>query len=177
MRRLRKIAASIESVNRLFGRLAYILVGIEAGFVMLAIFLRYILNSPIKAATEIEQILMVFISFLGCSYVLMIRGHVCVDFFMDMLKERTRDLITGISYLTFGIPYCGLVFYFCFWFVESSYIMNEHSQGSMILLWPIKSILLFGFFLLAIQFLISGIEYLHKGTKKQTFIEKKGGND
>lgn len=174
---LGRIARAVDHFNRLLGRLAYILLVVESGFIVVAIFLRYVLNSPFAAAVEIEQIIMVFIAFFGCSYVLIKRGHIRVELFIDMLKPKTRDLITGINYLAFGIPYCVLLLYFCFSFVQSSYIMNEHSQGSMILLWPIKSVLLLGFLLLALQFLISGIKFIYRGTQREAFIDKKSEDD
>ena len=172
MPRIARIARGVEQVNSFLGRLSYVLIAIQAGFVVVAIFMRYVLNDPFKAATEIGQITMVFVSLLGCSYVLKMGGHIHVEVLIDRLNPRARDLITGINYLLFGIPYCGVLFYYCFLFVQSSYSINEHTQGSFILLWPIKSVFLLGFTLLGLQFLISGIRRIHRAVTRGSSVER-----
>lgn len=152
---------AIRVVNAFLGHISYVLIALQAGFVVVAIFLRYVLNSPFKAATEIGQMTMVFVALMGCAYGLQIEGHIHVEVFINHLKPKIRDLIVGISYILFGIPYCGILFYYCFLFVQSSYTISEHTQGAHILLWPMKAMFLVGVTLLALQFLISGIDRIH----------------
>jgi TRAP-type mannitol/chloroaromatic compound transport system permease small subunit len=163
-----KIARIIEKVNNFLGQIAYILIGVQAGFMVLAIFMRYVLNNPFKAATEIDQLIIVFVSLLGCAYVLKTGGHIHVEIFVDRLKPRVRDFVIGINYMLFGIPYCGIIIYFFLLFVQSSYSINEHTQGAYLLLWPIKSLFLVGFTLLGLQFLISGIRLVHRSIMGRT---------
>ena len=160
-----RIAGGIEKVNSFLGQVAYVLIGLQAGFVVVAIFLRYVLNDPFKAATEIGEITMVFVSMLGSAYVLKIGGHIHVEVFVDRLKPRIRDFVMGLNNLVFGIPYCAAIIYYCFLFVQSSYSINEHTQGAFILLWPIKAMFIVGFVLLALQFLISGVRLIHRSLR------------
>ncbi|MBW2058667.1 MAG: TRAP transporter small permease subunit [Deltaproteobacteria bacterium] len=155
-----RIAGGIDKVNSFLGQVAYVLIALQAGFVVVAIFRRYVLNNPFKAATEIGQIAMVFVSMLGAAYVLKIGGHIHVEVFVVRLKPRIRDFIMGLNYIVFGIPYCAAITYYCFLFVQSSYTIKEHSQGAFILLWPIKSVCVLGFILLGLQFLISGVRLI-----------------
>lgn len=162
---LTRIAGGIEKVSSFLGQLAYVLIGLQAGFVVVAVFMRYVLNDPFKAATEIGEITMVFVSMLGAAYVLKIGGHIHVAILLDRLKPRTRDFIMGVTNLIFGLPYCAGIIYYCFLFVVSSYTINEHTQGAFILLWPIKAMFILGFTLLALQFLISGARLIHRSLR------------
>jgi TRAP-type mannitol/chloroaromatic compound transport system permease small subunit len=155
------IEKGIVSFNNFMGKVAFILVGVEAAFIVLSVFLRYALNFPFKASTEIQMVIMVLVAFLGAAYVLNTKGHVYVEVFLDRFKPKARNFITGISYLLLGVPYCGILFYLVFLFVRSSYMINEHTQGAFILLWPIKAVFLLGFCMLGLQFLVTGIRSIY----------------
>ena len=165
---INKIGRAITLLNAFLGHVSYALIALQAGFVVVAIFLRYVLNSPLKSATEIGVIIMVFVAFMGCAYGLQVGGHIHVEIFIDRLRPKVRDLIVGINYILFGLPYCAVLFYFCFLFVQSSYEINEHTQGAYILLWPIKSMFLVGFTLLALQFIVSGIDRIYSSISRSS---------
>jgi TRAP-type mannitol/chloroaromatic compound transport system permease small subunit len=157
------IEKGIVSFNNFMGKVSFILVGVEGAFVVLAVFMRYVVGHPFKAATEIEQVIIVLVALFGAAHVLNIKGHVYVELILDRLKPRIRNLVTGICFLLFGVPYCAVLLYFIFLFVRSSYLINEHTQGTFILLWPFKAVFLLGFCMLGLQFLITGIQFIHNG--------------
>ena len=154
---MNKIAITIENIVIWLGKIAYALVLVEIIFVLFSIFTRYVLGNPMRASVEFDQILIVLIVSLGSAYVLQVEGHICVEFLLDHVKSKWRYLIIGVNSL-FGVGFVGILLYFSYFFVNSSLKIHELTQGMGILLWPVKSILLLGFTLLGLQFLVRGIK-------------------
>ena len=167
MERIIKIGRFIENINSILGKISYLLILIEGAFIVFSVFMRYVLNRPFKSATDFSQIIMVYVAFLGCAFVLKIQGHIYVEIIVNLFRERIRNLIIGINYLIIGIPYCALLFYYSFFFVKSSYQITECTIGAGILIWPVKGTILLGFTMLAVQFLISGIKFIYQGVVKK----------
>ncbi len=165
MSELKKIVRGFERFSEWLGYLAYFICGAGAAFMVVGIFMRYILHSPLKSATDMEQIIMVLVTFLGSAYVLKIDGHVNVDIVFTWMSPRGKNILLGIGYLILGLPYCALLLYYIVPFVASSYRLGERTIGASILIWPAKGLMILGFLLLSIQLLITGIEMLQRGLK------------
>ena len=82
-----------------------LIVAITAG----SVFMRYVLNSPLKWTEEATLILIVVVTFLGSSAVFRKDGHVSIDFFVSRMPEPVRRIIDIINHLIM-IAVCAGVF-------------------------------------------------------------------
>ena len=77
-------------------------------------------------------------------------AHVRIEILRERWSPRTRALIEIAGILLFLLPYCALVCWYGYDFVERSFLRNEAAPGGMGLpaRWVIKSFLLMSFLLL-----------------------------
>jgi TRAP-type C4-dicarboxylate transport system permease small subunit len=98
----------MEMVNKFFENLERIVGWMNNVFVFLASammiglvvivcsdnFLRYFLNSPLVWGTEVTELLLLYITFLGTAWVFREDGHVVIDVFTHQLDKRKRKILT-----------------------------------------------------------------------------------
>jgi TRAP-type C4-dicarboxylate transport system permease small subunit len=73
--------------------------------------LRYFFNSPLLWGTEVTEILLLYITFLGTAWVFREDGHVVIDVFTNKAIGRKKKVLNGISYFLVGIVSAVLVCY------------------------------------------------------------------
>lgn len=73
--------------------------------------LRYFFNSPLLWGTEVTEILLLYITFLGMAWVFREDGHVVIDVFTSQITGRKKKILDGISYFLVGIVAAVLVYY------------------------------------------------------------------
>jgi C4-dicarboxylate transporter, DctQ subunit len=73
--------------------------------------LRYFLNSPLVWATEVTEILLLYITFLGAAQVFKDNSHVVIDIFLVMGSERRRRILGIFSTALVGLVSGILVYY------------------------------------------------------------------
>lgn len=73
--------------------------------------LRYFFNSPLLWGTEVTEIMLLYITFLGMAWVFKEDGHVVIDVFTSQVTGRKRKILNGISYFLVGIVAAVLVYY------------------------------------------------------------------
>ena len=82
------------------------LAGLILVFIMLSVclevILRYFLNRPQVWVTEVTEVLLLYITFLGTTWLLRQEGHVKVDILLNRLKPRILALL-GIFSSAIGI--------------------------------------------------------------------------
>jgi C4-dicarboxylate transporter DctQ subunit len=82
------------------------LAGVILVFIMLSVcmevVLRYFLNRPQMWVTEVTEVLLLYITFLGTTWLLRQEGHVKVDIILNRLKPKTLALL-GIFSSAIGI--------------------------------------------------------------------------
>jgi TRAP-type C4-dicarboxylate transport system permease small subunit len=82
------------------------LAGIILVFIMLSVcmevILRYFLNRPQMWVTEVTEVLLLYITFLGTTWLLRQEGHVKVDIILNRLKPKTLAFL-GIFSSAIGI--------------------------------------------------------------------------
>jgi C4-dicarboxylate transporter DctQ subunit len=82
------------------------LAGVILVFIMLSVcmevILRYFLNRPQMWVTEVTEVLLLYITFLGTTWLLRQEGHVKVDIILNRLKPKTLALL-GIFSSAIGI--------------------------------------------------------------------------
>lgn len=73
--------------------------------------LRYFFNAPLLWGTEVTEIFLLYITFLGTAWVFKEDGHVVVDVFTGQAKGRRRKVLMVISYLLIAIVSAVLIYY------------------------------------------------------------------
>ena len=73
--------------------------------------LRYFFNSPLLWGTEVTEILLLYITFLGMAWVFREDGHVVIDVFTSQVAGKKKKILNGVSYFLVGIVAAVLVYY------------------------------------------------------------------
>ncbi len=105
---IEKVATTI---NKCFLWLASINMGALVIIICLDLTLRYFFNSPLIWATEITEISLLYITFLGTAWVFREDGHVVIDIFTGKAVGRKKDILTMISYMIVGMVSALLIYY------------------------------------------------------------------
>ncbi len=105
---IKKLKGGLSIVNKIFIFIASImLIGLMIT-TDLDLFLRYLFRSPIVGMTEVTEVFLLYITFLGTAWVFRENGHVVVDILLYNLYERSKRvllianrLLTGLMCLIF----------------------------------------------------------------------------
>jgi TRAP-type C4-dicarboxylate transport system permease small subunit len=117
-------------INRVYVFLACIMMCGLVVIVCTDIFLRYFLNSPLVWATEVTEILLLDITFLGAAWVLKEDGHVVIDVFTAKVDKRSRKILDLISYILIGIV-CGVLLYYGFYTAHYHYVKGVYNPTAI----------------------------------------------
>jgi len=159
--------------------LAWLAMGLIS-FMMLAICLevimRYFLQRPLTWVVDSSGFILLYVTFLGTTWLLKKEGHVSIEIVLQYLSPRTRSLVNGITSV--------VAFFFCLAFTYYGAVTTwDHFQrgagtGSVSIDIP-KAVLLvvipIGFFLLSIQFVRRAHRFLRSDSaqkdKEDLFVE------
>ncbi len=112
---LDRIFGYIESLVKCFNKvLVFIASAMMAGLMIIVcidLTLRYFFNSPLLWGTEVTEILLLYITFLGMAWVFREDGHVVIDVFTNKTTGRKKKILNGISYFLVGIVSAVLIYY------------------------------------------------------------------
>lgn len=110
-----RIFGYIESLVKGFNKvLVFIASAMMAGLMIIVcidLALRYFFNSPLLWGTEVTEILLLYITFLGMAWVFREDGHVVIDVFTNKASGRKKKILDGISYFLVGIVSAVLIYY------------------------------------------------------------------
>lgn len=112
-------------IDRIFGVLDNMVKGFNKVLVLIAslmmaglmiivcvdLTLRYFFNSPLLWGTEVTEILLLYITFLGMAWVFREDGHVVIDVFTGQIAVAKKKILNGISYFLVGIVSVVLIYY------------------------------------------------------------------
>ncbi|WP_409524188.1 TRAP transporter small permease subunit [Nitrincola sp. MINF-07-Sa-05] len=115
------------------------------------VIMRYVLGTNFIALEELQWHLYAAGFMIGLSYCFVHDGHVRVDVLAEHLTLRKRAVIEILGILIFFLPFCYVIMFYAFPFVERSYRINEVSAapGGLPMRWVIKSVIPIAFGLLA----------------------------
>jgi TRAP-type C4-dicarboxylate transport system permease small subunit len=85
-----KISDYLDKISRFIVLLASI---IMVMIIMLQVFCRYMLNSPLSWPEELTIYLMAYMVFIGSAVAVKSHEHIGVDLFVNMLPERARAVV------------------------------------------------------------------------------------
>ena len=105
----------MESLVKGFNKvLVFIASAMMAGLMIIVcidLTLRYFFNSPLLWGTEVTEILLLYITFLGMAWVFSEDGHVVIDVFTNKATGRKKKILSGISDFLVGIVSAVLIYY------------------------------------------------------------------
>lgn len=114
---------------------------------------RYIFKESSAAFQELEWHLFAIIFLAGSAYTLNVNDHVRVDLFYSRLPVKKKALVDFIGSVLFLIPFCLLVIWSSFDFVNISFVMKETSPdaGGLPGRYILKAFIPISFLLLLLQ--------------------------
>lgn len=154
--------------------------------------IRYIFNTSSNAWLEIQWYLFSAVFLLGTSYTLRRNEHVRIDVISGRFSKRTQVWMDIFGFLFFLLPMAALILYFAIPFAIISIGSQEMSNNAGgLIVWPAKTLIPVGFFLLTLQGvseLIKRIGYLqglvdasefekHAATPEEEIEAIKAAND
>ncbi|MEX0923649.1 MAG: TRAP transporter small permease [Rhodovibrionaceae bacterium] len=134
-----------------------LLVGLTL-LVSVNVILRYGFSSPVIWADQVTGYFLVYITFLAAPWVLVQRKHITVDILRETLGSK-GNVVLSIVVAVAGCLYC-----LCFSYLavdEIARILERNSEFRDIITvpqWAVYWTLPAGFILMAVQFVINGIE-------------------
>ncbi|MFC2068054.1 TRAP transporter small permease [Chloroflexota bacterium] len=160
MKLIRKIGSFFDGTISLLGYLS----GAVIIFIMLAIgydvFMRYFLSRPQAWVLEVTEYCLLYMAFLGTSWVLAKEGHVKMDLVLERLKPRTQYMVNIITSIIGAIVFLIIAWY-------GAQVTWQNFQGGYIIpswLMPPKALILVVIpvcsFLFSMQFLRRSYGYL-----------------
>ncbi len=101
----------VRAYNYLLIFLASLMMAGLMGIVCLDLVLRYFFNAPLLWGTEITEIMLLDITFLGMAWVFKEDGHVVIDIFTQKAGGGKRKILQAISYSITGFVATILIYY------------------------------------------------------------------
>lgn len=149
---LLRFSSAIDAVTAFIGRsvswLILVAVLVSAGNAVI----RKVFDSSSNAWLELQWYLYGAVFLLAAAYTLQRNEHVRIDIATAHLSKKTRDWIDLLGHIFFLMPFTLLMVYLSWPFVVNSFNSGEGSvNAGGLILWPAKSMVLFGFILLTLQ--------------------------
>lgn len=153
----------IEAVERMLARL-----GVLSGFATLLIMLvvvadvagRALLNAPLHMSTEVSELLLVMLVFLGLAAAQQTRQNYAIDIVTRHLPTGLQLLVEHLGYL-FSLVLVAVLAWLSTKQAYSAFERGEAGFGIIAFpIWPARFILSIGLWLLALQFVCDILRYL-----------------
>lgn len=152
-RLLTKVTTFLDrTIDVLFG-VTCVLLGFVLLVVSLQVVLRYFFNISPVWSVEATEYALVYITFLGCAYVLKIDRHAKMDIMLAGLDPRTQHLVSLVTSIL-GTIVCLVFFLYGVDTTWDHFRMGTRNFTAMQLpRYPFLAVIPVGFFLLFFQFL------------------------
>jgi TRAP-type mannitol/chloroaromatic compound transport system permease small subunit len=153
MKSLSKALSVIDSISAHTGRI----VGMIAVPMIIALIYevvaRYVFHRPTIWSYDITYMIYGTHYLLGAAYTLHVKGHIRIDLLYMKFSPRGRAVIDVIGYLVIFFPVMAILVVSGIDMAKEAYEIREVSQFSpwQPILWPFKSFIFVGFFLLLLQ--------------------------
>lgn len=146
------LSRSIDRLNEFIGKwvswLILLAVLVSAGNAIT----RKAFNMSSNAWLELQWYLFGAAFLLAAAYTLKQNEHIRIDIVYGMFSRRTQHWIDLFGHVFFLMPFVVLMISYFIPYVSLSYRTGEvSSSAGGLILWPAKSLLLIGFFLLGLQ--------------------------
>lgn len=157
-----KIMNSIEKANEFIGKITSWLVLVLIITVSYEVIARYLFDSPTIWSYEMSYFISSFFVIKGMAYTMQAKGHVAVDVIYNKFSPRTQNILYVMFALLFFFPMWGMIIRHMIPHVIAVYQSGEKSWvGSWLPpIWPFKTWILVGTFMLLLQGIIEFIKNL-----------------
>ncbi len=98
-------------MNKVFVFFASLMMAALVIIVCVDLTLRYFFNAPLLWGTEVTEILLLYITFLGAAWVFKEDSHVVIDVFIGKATGNWKKVLILFSYLLIGIVSSVLIYY------------------------------------------------------------------
>ena len=146
-----------------------VLLGIMMMLTVVDVFLRYVLNQPIKGSMELTEYLMVCVGTLGLAWCALQGAHIKVELIVSRFPQRAQKYVDSFNYLLL-IAISGLIAWQTFMRAGTVRQLGVDSAMLEIPQYPFVLVVSFGYlllFLASIMLMIYAISSLiSKGAKK-----------
>ncbi|NJN15076.1 MAG: TRAP transporter small permease subunit [Oscillochloris sp.] len=166
MRALLRVSQGIDAFTEFIGQIVIWMVPLVLSVGVWNVFNRYIgraIGRSLGSNVFIEMQWYIFslIFLLGSAYALKHGEHVRVDVFYGNWSPKRKALVDFLGSLLFLFPFCGLLIYFSWPYVEGSWRIQENSPDpSGLLRYPLKTFIMVSPALLIIQGISEAIKNL-----------------
>lgn len=173
----RRFILAVETLSRLGGVSAAILLIVAMTVMCQMILMRYLFRSPTIWQTEVVVFSATAAIFIGAPYVLMKKGHVGVDVVELLLSAPNRRRLQCVGALL-GLLFCALMSVAC-----AIYVLEAWEGGwttstiAAIPLWIPAAPMLVGFCLLCLQYLVELMKLLRLQTPVEAPQQAAPGQD
>ena len=110
---------------------------------------RYVFNSPVEGADEVEVYLMVGLAFLGALVAHIRRRHLRMDVLARRFPPRVARVVNEAEALT-AVAVCGLLTWVSFGYTARIWRLGSHSDNSHTPMWIPHSVLTVSFALMTV---------------------------
>jgi TRAP-type mannitol/chloroaromatic compound transport system permease small subunit len=150
-RPIRLYVRYVDALNRFVGRFAMRLIFVLGAVLLYSTFSRLVLGAPVNWAMEMSQFILSAYYLLGGAYSLQLDGHVRMDLFYGRMSPKNRAATDAFTIL-FVLFYLGVLLWGGFSSTGYSWTYNQVNYTAWAPpLWPIKSIMTLGVFLMLLQ--------------------------
>ncbi len=163
MNPLAKLLKGIDRISTYLGWAAAFLAVPQVAALIYEVFARYVFLRPTIWSYDVTYMLYGTHYLLGAAYTLHVKGHIRIDVIYGRLRPRRQALIDVIGYLVVFFPVLAALLKGGLNYAAYAFEIQEVSQFTpwQPLLWPFKSLIFVGFFLLALQSLAELIRNLY----------------
>ncbi len=150
----------LKNIAVVFDRIVDLLVYVTIGLLIFAwlsvcleIVMRYFLNRPLVWVIEISEYILLFITFLGATWLLKKEGHVAIDVVLTKLDPRTAAIVNIVTSLL-GAASCLALAWYAGQTTWVHFQKGIYDQRTLELpMAPLMAVIPIGSFLLFVQFL------------------------
>ena len=153
MKIIRKLTGVFDWLVSLFGALAVILIALNMVMVCTLVFMRYVLKNAPAWVIEVTEYSLLYITFLGTTWLLKEEGHVRMDLIISGFSPKVQAIINTTTSML-----CAVICFVVTWYGVK--ITWDHYQTNYVLptiirpqSYLIVGIIPIGCFMLFIQFL------------------------
>lgn len=160
---MKQFLAFIDLLSEKAGKAFSWLILALTGVLVVEVIARYIFIRPTVFAFDMTWMLFGSYIIMGAAYTHLAGGHVRVDFLYNRLPTRSRAILELILYLIFFFPLLTFLVISCTEFALVSWAGDERSSVSLWkpAVYPFKTLMMMGFYLLALQGVAQFIKHLH----------------
>jgi len=157
----------VSVLCKIFLLIASLMMAALVVIVCIDLALRYFFNAPLLWGTEVTEILLLYITFLGAAWVFKEDGHVVVDVLVGKTSGKQKKILMAFSYTLITVVSAVLIYY-GFYATYDHYnrgVFNptilETPIALIIIIIPIGSIPLF------LEVLVKIWKLMHSNSKSQ----------